>query len=288
MICVGASTSLTPSSEYDTSPGLYAYRAYNGNTYQLGKTGKTLSKYHQGDIVRVECDLDKGTIDFKVNGSSKDTPNITGVKGPLYPAVMFYGNNRGIQVLSVEINGSFIIKKASSGPVLPTFTEEEKKVFCLSRGRGVEMDPADNTGKTVRCIASADNSFCFVPVALEKGSGFWDFVITNDVNGEECTNVGACTTINPSSDDYMDNKDLYMYRALNGKTYGAGVEGKVLSPYHPGDIVRVSADLDKGVITFSINGVPQPEPGFGKVVGPLYPCISFYDSDRSGTCMLSY
>ena len=56
MSCFGFSTSPTPSkSDYDTSPELYMYRAYNGATYAKGVAGKTITKFHLDDVVRFEA-----------------------------------------------------------------------------------------------------------------------------------------------------------------------------------------------------------------------------------------
>ncbi len=56
MTCFGFSTSLTPSkSDYDTSPELYMYRAYNGATYAKGVAGKSLAKFHENDVIAFEA-----------------------------------------------------------------------------------------------------------------------------------------------------------------------------------------------------------------------------------------
>ena len=82
MSCVGACTELNPSdSSYQSSKSMYQYRGYNGCTYNKGSTGKSLSKFHQSDVVKMIADLDEGTINCEVNGVPQSAPVFTGVKG---------------------------------------------------------------------------------------------------------------------------------------------------------------------------------------------------------------
>ena len=64
-----------------------------------------MMKWHPGDIVRVELDLDAGTISFAVNGISQGIA-FTGVsgQGEIFPACTFYGTANTNQLI-MEIMG---------------------------------------------------------------------------------------------------------------------------------------------------------------------------------------
>lgn len=66
-VCMGAATKPVNNTSYERSNDLWMYRGYNGNLYH-GRQLSTMEKYHPGDTVRFELDLDAGTLSIGVNG----------------------------------------------------------------------------------------------------------------------------------------------------------------------------------------------------------------------------
>ncbi len=56
-----------------------------------GTAGKSYAKFHQGDTVRFDVDLDLGNVSIKVNAALQgDGPIFTGIKGPIFPGIICY------------------------------------------------------------------------------------------------------------------------------------------------------------------------------------------------------
>ena len=82
----------------------WMYRGYNGNLYNRGtrvSTGDSFPKFHQGDVIRCELDLDKGTLSYTVNDISLGVA-FKDMEGTIYPAVAFYGAGRKVSLMKVE------------------------------------------------------------------------------------------------------------------------------------------------------------------------------------------
>ena len=61
-----------------------------GSTGEHYKTAKeTICKVHQNDLVRIELDMDKGEMAYKVNDKDYGVC-FKNIKGTIYPAVSFY------------------------------------------------------------------------------------------------------------------------------------------------------------------------------------------------------
>ena len=104
MTCVGAALRPVTNSNYERSEELWMYRAYNGNLYgRSRRLDRQMSKWHPGDVVRCELDLDAGTLSFAVNGEPQGVA-FTGLsgQGEIFPACSFYGTGRSVNLLKVE------------------------------------------------------------------------------------------------------------------------------------------------------------------------------------------
>ena len=115
------------------------YRGYNGGLYSRGtrtNTNEAFPKFHQGDVVRTELDLDNGTIAYFVN----DVPcgvAFKDIQGVIYPAVAFYGSGRSVTILRVEKIG--ICDAKNSCVYLYTLPEEEHTVGHGTIGKGCSL-----------------------------------------------------------------------------------------------------------------------------------------------------
>eukprot|EP00940_MAST-03C_sp_MAST-3C-sp2_P000395 g395.t1 len=101
--CFGVATKPVTNPNYERSPDLWMYRAYNGYTYNRGSRERTLKKINKGDTVRCELDMDAGTLRYFVEGEDQGIV-FTNMKdyGTVYPAVAFYSKDRAVRLLSVE------------------------------------------------------------------------------------------------------------------------------------------------------------------------------------------
>lgn len=88
-------------------------RGFNGELYGPGHIGvKKRSKFHPGDIIRLEFDGYAGTLTFSINGVSQGVC-FSGIKGKtLHPAVCFYHGKAASA--SVSLLGSTIVSDALS------------------------------------------------------------------------------------------------------------------------------------------------------------------------------
>ena len=115
------------------------YRGYNGSLYNRGTRisgSDTFPKFHQGDIIRTELDLDNGTISYSIN----DTPHgvaFRDVEGTIYPAVAFYGSGRQVTLVKVEQVGVPEIQGSSLN--LCTLSEIDSSVGYGTMGKGSNL-----------------------------------------------------------------------------------------------------------------------------------------------------
>ena len=93
-------------------------------------------------------------------------------------------------------------------------------------------------------------------------------------HGNEMSCIGACTkpVKNPSY-DYAGNC-MYLLRSYSGCLYENGASTKTVSKVHPGDVVRIVADMKAGELRFFVN---DDDLGvcFSSLSGlTIYPCVS--------------
>ena len=115
----------------------YVLRGYNGELYGPGRVGeKKRSKFHPGDVIRLEFDGDAGTLTYFINGVSQGVC-FSGVKGKtLHPAVCFYHGKAASA--SVSLLGSVVIVPATDALVIAgsewTFDATSAMGVILSNG----------------------------------------------------------------------------------------------------------------------------------------------------------
>ena len=74
--------------------------------YTWGSSGSTNDKFHPNDIIRFEADMKAKTVRFFINKKEQGSSgkplwsNIN--KGPIYPAISFYGSDRSCELIKVE------------------------------------------------------------------------------------------------------------------------------------------------------------------------------------------
>lgn len=98
--CFGALTKPITVMSYNAA-NCWMYRCYNGQLYGTGAQGSPKRKIHPHDTIRVELDLDAGTLSYRVNEEEVGVC-FTGVAGTIWPAVGFYSSTRSVSIVSVE------------------------------------------------------------------------------------------------------------------------------------------------------------------------------------------
>lgn len=97
--CFGAM--MQPFTDTYNTPSSWMVRAYNGKLYH-GKGDKgTISKIHEGDIVRVDVDMDIGSMRFSVNGEPQGTGFNDLLGHTVYPAAAFYACDRAVRFVKL-------------------------------------------------------------------------------------------------------------------------------------------------------------------------------------------
>lgn len=115
-----------PLTSFDyTNSQCLMYRAYNAQLYGQGKQMGDRKKIHPGDTVRIEVDMDEGTMRYFVNGEDQGVC-FTGISGTIYPACGFYSNNKQISITRFERPG------------------ESKGVTVQNIPRALVLDPITN------------------------------------------------------------------------------------------------------------------------------------------------
>lgn len=103
--CYGVSE---PASNYDYSNGTTARvcRAYNGQLYGRSRATSNGTRIHKGDLLRMELDMDAGTLRYIVNGVADapgTPPAFSGLTGlTLYPIVASYGSGVRVRLVRCE------------------------------------------------------------------------------------------------------------------------------------------------------------------------------------------
>ena len=102
--CFGAATKPVTDSSYERSPDMWMYRCYNGQLYTRGtSSGRKCKRIKKGNIIRVELDMDIGTLRYFVDGEDQGVCFTDMNKyGEVFPAVAFYGQDRAVRLLRVE------------------------------------------------------------------------------------------------------------------------------------------------------------------------------------------
>eukprot|EP00941_MAST-03F_sp_MAST-3F-sp1_P000038 g38.t1 len=152
--CFGAATKPVSNHNYERSPDLWMYRAYNGYLYNRGTRDRTCRRIYKGDIVRCELDMDEGTLQYLINGEDQGIA-FTNMNqfGEVFPAVAFYSSGRAVRLLKVECMGARLPKFLIDMPIvdaekISTKTlEEGKKNFDEKIEDGETVDDNEDKGK---------------------------------------------------------------------------------------------------------------------------------------------
>jgi len=102
--CFGAATKPVTDSSYERSSDMWMYRCYNGQLYARSvSSGRKCKRIKKGNIIRMELDMDVGTLRYIVNGEDQGVC-FTDMNryGEVFPAVAFYGQDRAVRLLRVE------------------------------------------------------------------------------------------------------------------------------------------------------------------------------------------
>lgn len=157
MTCFGAAVLPVSVSSYDSSPNMWMLRGYNGNLYARGeKLSRSIGKVHPGDIVRIEVDMDNGTMSYAINSVDYGVV-FTDLSGhDIHPAVSFYGTGKAVSLTKMELWNTEqpskpIGKNSNPGSVpcvfLSSLTEYESFVGRGKVGRGSSLGYENNLNR---------------------------------------------------------------------------------------------------------------------------------------------
>merc|ERR1711871_1902843 len=178
-----------------------------------------------GDEVRVEVDLDLGTLSYVVAGKRHDAAFTTlPVDGTeIYPVCAFYGSGRKIRLVSQEIGS-----RASS-------------VAAWYPGPSTTIT-GGVVGAIVKSSASVAGAVRMFPITASSPAVEWAFKVEEEESSNEMTCLGLVTKSKPSF-KYAD-PDFIGLRGYNGGLYCAkGVSKHGSGPkFHKGDVIDFSVE----------------------------------------------
>eukprot|EP01050_Picozoa_sp_SAG11_P021186 SAG11_NODE_3719_length_2262_cov_1.462783_1_plen_558_part_10 len=114
--CLGAAVRPVKNPQYNRSPEMMMLECYNGKMHCEGckdhyeVANSPIDKVHENDVVRIDLDMDKGEMCYKVNDKDFGVC-FKNIKGTIYPAVSFYSTaGRVVELVSVQRLSSSAVK----------------------------------------------------------------------------------------------------------------------------------------------------------------------------------
>lgn len=134
-----------------------------------------------------------------------------------------------------------------------------------------------------RTVESQDgSSAAMVNLGFNRGIVEWQFRMDRDVENDEYALFGA--GLSPlTSANYEGNPNVWVVRSYTGNTYCGNSSHKAkdfVCKIHPGNIVKITADVDAGTMSYEVNGTDYGVCFRGLHGITLHPLVMFYKGDR--------
>lgn len=217
---------------------------YNGCTYRRGSSSSTLFKVHPDSVVKVSVDMDIGTMSYAIDGGSPSVA-FTDVKGPIWPAVAFYGSNRSVEMLTFESDSTDKL----SGDRIVSLDKSPQLIGQL-------VVDVDKTGRIIAKIADAFGKKCSVTSAAHLDAAEWTHVgIVSRKNSLAVYMNGHLQGVSAYSDGcvakFGDSTPSSVKISSDGRTVKSIKSGKSYSlvdyPVFPGTVKEWEFTIDVDV-----------------------------------------
>ena len=110
-----------------------------------------------------------------------------------------------------------------------------------------------------RAVSAGENSYAVVNTGFSSGKAAWEFKLIEDARDDEFSCLGAA--IKPlDNPTYNRSPNLLMVECYNGKLHWGDNANRVkekITKIHEGDLVRVELDMEKGELSYKVNGEDQ-------------------------------
>ena len=110
-----------------------------------------------------------------------------------------------------------------------------------------------------RAVSAGENSYAVVNTGFSSGRAAWEFKLIEDARDDEFSCLGAA--IKPlDNPTYNRSPNLLMVECYNGKLHWGDNANRLkekITKIHEGDLVRVELDMEKGELTYKVNGEDQ-------------------------------
>jgi hypothetical protein len=113
--------------------------------------------------------------------------------------------------------------------------------------------------RSKRAVSAGENSYAVANIGFSSGQASWEFKLIEDKQDDEFSCLGAA--IKPlSNPTYNRSPNLMMLECYNGKLHwgdnGNRLKEKI-TKVHEGDLVRIELDMEKGELSYKVNGEDQ-------------------------------
>ena len=112
------------------------------------------------------------------------------------------------------------------------------------------------TERSKRAISAGENSYAVANTGFSSGKAAWEFKLVEDARDDEFSCLGAA--IKPlSNPTYNRSPNLLMLECYNGKLHWGDNENRLkekITKVHEGDLVRIELDMEKGELSYKVNG----------------------------------
>ncbi|GMH47208.1 hypothetical protein TL16_g00006 [Triparma laevis f. inornata] len=155
--------------------------------------------------------------------------------------------------------------------------EEEVKAYFSATHKSSDVKI---TGNTMRSVSSTNQHCCVESpssTGCKSGRAYWEFKLISDSDLDECSAIGVANLpVNSSS--YESSTNMWVRRSYNGQLYhGTSAGYDCIGKVHPGDVVGVEVDMDRGELRFWRNGEDEGV-CFKDLQGEIFPIICTYRS----------
>ena len=128
-----------------------------------------------------------------------------------------------------------------------------------------------------RAVSAGENSYAVANIGFSSGQAAWEFKLIEDAREDEFSCLGAAfkPLDNPT---YNRSPNLMMLECYNGKLHWGSNEDRVkekMTKVHEGDLVRIELDMEKGELTYKVNGEDHGV-CFRNITGTVYPAVCWY------------
>ncbi len=284
MVCFGITTENCSNLNYETSPSMWMYRAFNGFVICAGKKHKSVfPKLSAGESVKFILDYENKSLSISVGDLDylllcDNLPSV-----PMVPSICFYGRRRTVTVNYIRWSSSpSEVGKASTPSLGNAISSSRQSISSELYFDDVSPSIVTNDNPLVVTSSSNIKAHALLNMGFIHGTNnTWEFAVVFEKTNDEkiCFGIGTRPV---SSSDYDASPDLWMYRTYNGTLYARGVKSSTLiKPLNKEHTIKCTLNCEEHTLSMEINGVDKGVVFRDLPYTFIYPAICFYGDGRT-------